>query len=111
MVSAGMLQEVVPRAQRVQEYGPGERAALNVTVEHPEWFLLLDDRRSFEEAVRLGLRVVCTPVLAAMLCKERVIGRQEVTDVLARLAALGTVSPRLVGMAMALLQSAEGAGN
>ena len=63
----GVLVEVAPKLKVVRGFGLGERAAINLALEHRDWVLLIDDRRPFLEAERLGLRVLCTPVLVADL--------------------------------------------
>ncbi len=97
----GILTEVAPQHDRVQAFGPGERAALNLALEHPGWLLLLDDQRPYQEAVRRGLAVLCSPVLVAALFGDRVLTAQDALLVLARLAVLQTVSPHLLAAALA----------
>ena len=104
-VRAGALVEVTPAAEPVREFGPGERAAINLALEHPDWILLLDDQRPFQEASRLGLRVLCTPVLAVALFSDGTIDAEQALLLLARLAALQTVSPHLIAAALAQLGS------
>ncbi len=103
LVRAGQLEEISPRGHQVREFGPGERAAINLALEHPDWVLLLDDRRPFEEAVRLGLPVLCSPVLAVGLFSDGHLDAGTVLQTLARLAALQTVSPHLLALALAQL--------
>lgn len=102
-VRDGQITEVAPRLQTVQEFGPGERAAMNVALEHRDWLLLLDDQRPFRDATARGLRAICSPVLVVALYVEGRIGAQEALTSLARLAALGTVSPHLGAAALAQL--------
>jgi predicted nucleic acid-binding protein len=85
-------------------FGLGERAALNLALEHQDWVLLMDDRRPFLEAVRLGLQVLCTPMLIVQLYTEGTVERREALEALARLAALQTVSPTLSAAAIAQLR-------
>ena len=51
----------------------------------------------------LGLKVLCTPVLAVELYSEGRLGNMQVMEVLARLAAMQRVSPGLLGSALAQL--------
>jgi hypothetical protein len=103
LVRAGGLTEVSPDTEHVKEFGPGERSAINVVLDRPDWLLLLDYRRPFEEAVRLGLRVLCSPVLVTVLFLEEELSAAEALTALARLAALQTVSPHLLAAALAQL--------
>ena len=84
----------------VQEFGSGERSAINLALQRGDWVLLLDDYRPFQEAVRRGLRVVCSPVLAVMLFHGGRLDARAVLESLARLAALQTVSPHLLAAAL-----------
>ena len=103
LVEEGVLLEAAPQREQVQEFGPGERAAMNLALERPDWILLLDDQRPFQEATRRGLRVLCSPVLAVALFSEGVLDAREVLVILARLASLQTVSPHLLAAALAQL--------
>lgn len=100
------LFEVVPELSQVTEFGPGERAAINLALEHRDWLLLIDDRRPFLEAVRLGLRVLCTPVLVVQLYTEGRLDPRQTLEALARLAGMQTVSPALLSAALAQLGAA-----
>ncbi len=102
-VRAGELQEVTPRAEPIQDFGPGERAAINVALERRDWILLLDDQRPFQQAARLELRVVCTPVLVVALYRDDQMEAGQALTALARLAALQTVSPHLLALSLAQL--------
>jgi predicted nucleic acid-binding protein len=108
----GTLTEAAPAAIHVTDFGPGERAAMSLAIEHPAWTLLLDDVRPFREAASRGLSVVCTPVLAIALFREGAMDASETLTALARLAALQTVSPHLITAALAhlgaLLKREEG---
>lgn len=103
LVRERILTEAVPESERIKEFGPGERAAINLALEHPIWVLLMDDRRPFREAMGLGLRVLCTPVLAVELYTEARLDEAQVMKVLARLAAMQRVRPELMGSALAQL--------
>ncbi len=111
-VRAGELAEAVVGTEVVREFGPGERAAINLALEHRDegWVLLLDDQRPFREAAERGLRVVCSPVLVVALHAEGRLDAQRALASLARLAALGTVSPHLLAAALAQIaaQTVEG---
>ncbi len=99
-VKAGNLVQEAAAHGPVQEFGPGERSAINLALQHRNWVLLLDDYRPFQEAVRRGLRVLCSPVLAVMLFDEGELDARGVLETLARLAALQTVSPHLLAAAL-----------
>lgn len=102
----GVLVEASPELEGVTGFGPGERAAINLALEHRDWVLLMDDRRPFLEAERLGLRVLCTPVLVVDLCMEEKLDARQALEVLGRLAALQTVSPDLLAASLAHLGAA-----
>lgn len=103
LAQEGVLVEVPTRFQQVQSFGPGERSAINLALEHRNWVLLIDDRRPFLEAARLELRVLSTPVLAVQLFSEGKLDVAQALEALARLAALQTVSPDLLAAALAHL--------
>ena len=102
-VRAGQVAEAASAAPAVQELGPGERAAIDLALEHRDWLLLLDDQRPFRDAADRGLRVICSPVLAVALFTDGRIGALDALTILARLAALGTVSPHLLAASLAQL--------
>jgi len=89
--------------ERIAAFGPGERAAINLAIEHPDWILLMDDRRPFLEAGRRGIQVLCSPVLVVDLYVKRKLTARQALEMLARLAALKTVSPDLLSVALAQL--------
>ena len=99
----GVLVEASPELQEVTRFGPGEQAAINLTLENRDWVLLMDDRRPFLEAERLGLRVLCTPVLVVDLYMEEKLDARQALEVLSRLAGLQTVSPELLAASLAHL--------
>jgi predicted nucleic acid-binding protein len=99
----GQLEEVMPGLTQVQGFGSGERASLNVALEHRDWVLLMDDQRPFQEAIRLGLKAVCTPVLVVALFSKGVLSAREALEILGRLAAMQTLSPHLLSAALAQL--------
>ena len=100
------LFEATPEVGQVTEFGPGERAAINLALEHRDWLLLIDDRRPFLEAVRLGLRALCTPVLVSQLYTEGSLDAGKTLEALARLTVLQTMSPALLAAALAQLGEA-----
>lgn len=103
LVREGVLSVTTPRFGVVTEFGPGERAAMNLALGHPDWVLLIDDRRPLLEAQRLGVRTICTPALVGALFDERRLDMDGALQALARLAALQTVSPVLIAAAVAYL--------
>jgi hypothetical protein len=103
LVREEALFEVVPGLGQVTEFGLGERAAMNLALEHRDWLLLIDDQRPFQEAVRLSLRALCTPVLVVQLYVEGRLDARQALEALARLAVLQTVSPALLAAALAQL--------
>ena len=109
LVREGVLTEVRPVAEVVRTFGPGERAAMDLALEHPDWILLVDDRRPLIEAQRLGIKTVCTPVLVVDLLERGRLTRRGAVEALARLAALRTVSPPLIEAALADIE-AKGQG-
>jgi hypothetical protein len=106
MVRRGVLLETAPERDEIREFGPGERAAINLVMEHRDWTLLIDDQRPFQAAVHMGLRVICTPVLTIALFDQRRLSAEETLIALARLAAMQTVSPHLLALALAQLGAA-----
>ncbi|MGQ9573268.1 MAG: hypothetical protein ACUVV3_08820 [Dehalococcoidia bacterium] len=77
---------------------------MNLALEHPDWILLMDDRKPLLEAQRLGLKTVCTPVLIAELYVDGQLDMGEAVESLARLAAMQTVSPTLIEASLAQLE-------
>ena len=102
-VRSGELSDTAPRVDAVREFGPGERAAIDLALEQPEWVLLLDDQRPFRAASERGLRVICSPVLVVALYEEGRLDAGGALGALARLAALGTLSPHLIAAALTQL--------
>jgi hypothetical protein len=96
LVQSGELGEVRPLAATLREFGPGERAAMSVALEHPEWTLLLDDYRPYRASVERGIHVACSPLLAVTLYEERAITEAQLDAILDRLEAIRTVSPLLL---------------
>jgi predicted nucleic acid-binding protein len=90
----------VPARVVLERFGPGEREAISLAMQHREWTLLLDDLRPFRAAQELGLAPVSTPAYAVSLYERRVLDDVEVLLILARLAARGTVGPRLIALAL-----------
>lgn len=103
LVREGVLPEVIPQLNEVKDFGPGERAAINVALEHRDWILLMDDRRPFLEAERRRLKVLCTPALVVDLYTVGKLDAARALRVLARLAAMQTVSPDLIAASLAHL--------
>lgn len=103
LARAGLLSEAEAAVGRLREFGPGERAAISLAVEHPDWLLLIDDRRPFQAAADLGVSVVCTPVLVVELFLQDRLSADDTLRILARLAAMQTVSPILLAAALAQL--------
>lgn len=103
LVRQNELTEASPSIQQVKDFGTGERSAINLALEHSDWILLIDDRRPYLEGMRLGLRVLCTSVLAVELYSEGKLDGQQTLTILARLASFQTLSPELLAVAMAQL--------
>jgi predicted nucleic acid-binding protein len=99
----GVLAEVAPKMDRVRAFGPGERGAMNLALEHPDWLLLIDDRRPLQGAQQLGIRTVCTPVLIVDLYHRGLFDLRGAFRTLARLSAMQTVSPILIEAAVVQL--------
>ncbi len=96
LARTGMIIEIITGAQHIHEFGVGERAAISVAIEHPGWVLLLDDYRPYTVAVNRGINVTCSPPRAVTLYDEQVFSEEQFLEALARLYAIGTVSPRLL---------------
>lgn len=105
LVREGAASEAIPSTDLVKAFGPGERAAMNLALEHPDWILLVDDRRPLLEAQRLGLKTLCTPVLIVELCVEGRLDVRAAPRFLARLASRQTVSPPLIEASLAQLEA------
>jgi hypothetical protein len=96
LVRKDLISENTPAFDEIDEFGPGERDAINLALEHRDWILLIDDRRPLLEAERRGLIVLCTPVLVVDLFSEGRLDIRQALDISARLAAMQTVSPDLL---------------
>ena len=101
IVRDGLLVETAPSNDAFTLFGPGERAAINLVSERPDWVLLMDDRKPLIEAQRLGLRTLCTPVLVATLFDVDRVDMGQAIEMLGRLTAMQTVSPTLIQAALA----------
>jgi hypothetical protein len=111
----GVIDTVQPTMVPIREFGRGERAAINVAIEHPDWILLLDDYRPYRAVAAQSVAVMCTPLFAVMLFREGVLDESAVLRVLSELAAIETVSPHLLAAALAhpgrLFRESEGRGD
>lgn len=105
---AGELEEVNPQRDWVGRFGPGERAAISVALEHRQWTLLLDDVRAFEWAAGRGLRLRCTPLLVVDLYLEGAVPATEALRLLADLGRRRTLSQGLIDLARGLVETAGG---
>jgi len=105
LVREGRVRVLAAESAKLERFGPGERAAINLAIENPGWVLLMDDLRPFRAAEELGLAPVSSAVYAASLYKRGVLDQREVLGVLARLAVRSTLSPRLIDLAMTQVAS------
>ncbi len=104
LVAEGVLAGAVPQVLGFTEYGEGERAAITLALEHRDWVLLIDDRRPLVAAQKLGVTVVCTPVLVVRLFAEGALTLSKTLEALNELARLHTVSPALLTAAAGQLE-------
>lgn len=86
-------------------FGPGERATINLVLEHPDWVLLLDDRRPFDWAEAHGIPVMCSPLSVVGWFQEGTLELREAEHLLAQRTAPGTMSPVLLQRARRRLAS------
>ena len=105
LVREGRVRVVAAESATLEQFGPGERAAINLAIENPGWVLLMDDLRPFRAAEELGLAPVSSAVYTASLYRRGVLDEREVLGVLARLAARSTLSPQLIDLALAQVAS------
>ena len=106
LVQDGQVLRAESRLDAVTMFGSGERSAMNLALEHPGWFLLIDDWRPLEAAQNLGIPAICSPVLVVKMFREGKLQLGEALRSLTRLTRTGTVSPRLLTPAAALLRLA-----
>lgn len=100
LIAEQRIRVLGPSAHVLDRFGAGERAAISLAAEHRDWTLLLDDVRPFHAAQEMGLNPVCSPAYAVSLCERGTLDDRAVLAVLARLAALSTVSPQLLPLAL-----------
>lgn len=100
LVQDGTLTEIQPREQRIVDFGIGERIAISVAIEHPDWMLLIDDLRPSRVAGELGLNVITTPGFVATLFGDGHLDATQTLTRLGRLAGIQTVSPQLLAGAL-----------
>ena len=110
LVLAGELEEVNPLRDRVGRFGPGERAAISVALEHRGWALLLDDLRALQWASGQGLWQRSTPLIVVDLLREGEVDGAEARRLLAELGRRRTLSQRLLSLARGLVETHEGGG-
>lgn len=101
--AAGRLRLVIPSRRTATDFGPGERSVMNVCLERDDWIGFIDDRRPFERASALHLRVSCSPALLVLLYADGSIRLGTAHRILALLHAMGTLSPVLINEAEARL--------
>jgi hypothetical protein len=106
LVASGALEPIAPEREHLRDFGPGEREAIAVAAEHPEWLLFLDDVRPLQRAIGLGLRAVCSPLLTVALYVEGQIGDIDALQILHQLTRIQTVSPSLLAPALNQLAAA-----
>jgi predicted nucleic acid-binding protein len=100
VIRDGRIRVSTPKSLRFDRFGPGERAAISLALENPEWTLLIDDLRPFRAAEELDLAPVSSPVYATSLFERGVLDLRAILDALARLSARSTVSPQLIDLAL-----------
>lgn len=96
-----------PKTEALGLFGPGEKAAISLALERPEWTLLIDDVRPFRAAVQLGLEPVSSPAYIASLHQRGLVTTAEALAKLAALAVRATVSPMLIDLALEQVERAE----
>lgn len=96
LVKSGGLHQREPTGDQVGLFGPGERATINLVLEHPDWVLLLDDRRPFDWAEAHGIAAICSPLLVVDWFQEGTLELSAAEHLLAALTAPGTMSPVLL---------------
>lgn len=100
LIRSGRVLVQDPKSTKVDRFGPGERSAMNLAMEHRDWTLFMDDMRPFRAAEELGLSPVSSPAYVASLYSRRVLDRPGALEVLARLAERSTLSPQLIDLAL-----------
>ena len=89
------IQSATPRIEQIKLYGDGERAAINLALEH-NLLLLIDDWRPYEAARTAGVEVVNTlAYLVQLYAQERVTFEQVLSDI-DRIARRGTLRPEWI---------------
>lgn len=89
---------IVDPAKPYRLYGPGEAACLGLALERGDLWILVNDRRPYEEALRLGLQAASVPELILQLVIWEKIPRFKAESMLDVLEDANTVSPGLIEM-------------
>ncbi len=101
-IEAKTIQVVTPRSKKIQRYGDGERAAMNLAQER-KLLLLIDDWRPYEAAQAAGIEVVNTVAYLVQLYKQSRIPLERILDDLGRLTRRGTFRPAWIQSALRIV--------
>lgn len=102
LLTAGSIQVANPRTTPFTLYGEGERAAINLALEH-HLPLLIDDWRPYEAARLAGVAVVHTLAYLVQLYAQRRVTLPQVLNDLSRLARRGTLRPEWLQAALTIV--------
>lgn len=102
LLSLGSVKVETPQSAKVNLYGSGERAALNLALER-NYVLLIDDWRPYEAAQAAGIEVVNTVAYLVQLYERKCIPFEQAVSALARLTRRGTVRPVWLHSALTLV--------
>lgn len=101
-IKAKSIHVATPKTTKMNLYGDGERAAINLALER-QCLLLIDDWRPYEAARAAEIDVINTPAYLAQLYHRRRLSLERVLGDIARLTRRGTLKPEWLHAALTLV--------
>lgn len=102
LCSQGRIQRANARAEKVKLYGHGERAAINLALEHG-LLLLIDDWRPYRAAEALGIETINSVAYLVHLFARNRLAADRVLSALAKLIRRQTIRPEWTTAALTLV--------
>ena len=109
LLSAKTIQLTTPQSTKIQRYGDGERAAMNLAQER-NLLLLIDDWRPYEAAQASGIEVVNTVAYLVQLYEQGRVPLERIFADLGRLTRRGTFRPTWIQSALAVVAEIDKKG-
>lgn len=89
------IKQAATKSEKIQLYGDGERAAINLALER-RLLLLIDDWRPYEAAQAAGVEVVNSLAYLVGLYEQKRLTLERALNALARITRRGTLRPEWI---------------